>query len=89
MEKYDKVVVLFECNNFFIISVLFFLLIFIYRQLKLEEPLLNLDVFKSKVFTFSTIIVMMIWIYMLAYIIVMGIAINVVEYKEVIKKEKM
>ena len=35
-----------------------FLLIFIYRQLKLEEPLLNLDVFKSKVFTFSTIIVM-------------------------------
>ena len=35
-----------------------FLLIFIYRQLKLEDPLLNLNVFKSKVFTFSTIIVM-------------------------------
>ena len=35
-----------------------FLLIFIFRQLKLEEPLLNLNVFKSKVFTFSTIIVM-------------------------------
>ena len=35
-----------------------FLLIFIYRQLKLENPLLNLNVFKSKVFTFSTIIVM-------------------------------
>ncbi len=35
-----------------------FLFIFVYRQLKLDEPLLNLDVFKSKVFTFSTIIVM-------------------------------
>lgn len=35
-----------------------FLLIFIYRQLKLKDPLLNLNVFKSKVFTFSTIIVM-------------------------------
>jgi len=35
-----------------------FLALFIYRQLKLDEPLLNLDVFKSKVFTFSTIIVM-------------------------------
>ena len=34
-----------------------FLLIFIYRQLKLEEPLLNLDVFKSKVFTFFSILV--------------------------------
>ncbi len=30
----------------------------------------------------STIIVMMIWIYMLAYIIVMGIAINVADYEE-------
>ena len=40
-----------------IIGVIF-LLIFIYRQLKLEDPLLNLNVFKSKVFTFSTIIVM-------------------------------
>jgi len=35
-----------------------FLFIFVYRQLKLEDPLLNLDVFKSRVFTFSTIIVM-------------------------------
>ena len=38
----------------------------------------------------STIIVMMIWIYLLAYIIVMGIAINVAEYEEdVIKTEKV
>jgi len=34
----------------------------------------------------STIIVMMIWIYFLAYIIVMGIAINVTEYEEEQKK---
>ena len=31
---------------------------FVYRQLKMDEPMLDLDVFRSKVFTFSTIIVM-------------------------------
>ena len=36
----------------------------------------------------STIIVMMIWIYMLAYIIVMGIAINVADYEEDKKNHK-
>lgn len=35
-----------------------FLAIFIWRQLTMKEPMLNLTVFKSKVFTFSTIIVM-------------------------------
>ncbi|WP_195990036.1 MDR family MFS transporter [Clostridium sp. D53t1_180928_C8] len=35
-----------------------FLIIFIWRQLKMKEPMLNLTVFKSKIFTFSTIIVM-------------------------------
>ena len=35
-----------------------FLLIFIFRQLNLKEPMLNLNVFKSKVFAFATIIVM-------------------------------
>ena len=35
-----------------------FLGIFIWRQLSMKEPILNLAVFKSKVFTFSTIIIM-------------------------------
>lgn len=35
-----------------------FLIIFIWRQLSMEEPMLNLSVFKSSIFTFSTIIVM-------------------------------
>ena len=35
-----------------------FLLIFTFRQLNLKEPMLNLNVFKSKIFTFATIIVM-------------------------------
>ena len=34
------------------------LVIFVVRQLKMEEPMLNLRVFKNKTFTFSTIIVM-------------------------------
>lgn len=35
-----------------------FIGLFVLRQLKMERPMLNLSVFKSKVFTFSTIIVM-------------------------------
>ena len=35
-----------------------FLGIFIWRQLSMKDPILNLAVFKSKVFTFSTIIIM-------------------------------
>ena len=35
-----------------------FLIIFVWRQLNMKEPMLNLDVFKSSVFTFSTIISM-------------------------------
>lgn len=35
-----------------------FLTIFIFRQLTMKEPMLNLSVFKSSIFTFSTIIVM-------------------------------
>ena len=35
-----------------------FIAIFIFRQLNIKEPMLNLSVFKSKVFTFATIIVM-------------------------------
>ena len=35
-----------------------FIAIFILKQLKMKEPMLNLSVFKSKVFTFSTIVVM-------------------------------
>ena len=35
-----------------------FLGIFVWRQVTMKEPLLNLSVFKSKIFTFSTIIVM-------------------------------
>lgn len=35
-----------------------FLMIFVWRQLTMETPMLNLSVFKSKVFTFSTIIAM-------------------------------
>lgn len=35
-----------------------FLVIFVWRQLTLKEPMLNLNVFKSTAFTFSTIIVM-------------------------------
>lgn len=37
------------------------LVIFVWRQLTLEVPLLNLRVFRSKVFTFSTIIVMIVY----------------------------
>lgn len=35
-----------------------FLIIFVWRQLSMKEPMLNLSVFKSSTFTFSTIIVM-------------------------------
>lgn len=35
-----------------------FIAIFTFRQLNIKEPMLNLSVFKSKVFTFATIIVM-------------------------------
>lgn len=35
-----------------------FLIIFVWRQLTMKEPMLNLAVFKSSIFTFSTIIVM-------------------------------
>ena len=35
-----------------------FLAIFVWKQLNMKEPMLNLSVFKSSVFTFSTIIVM-------------------------------
>ena len=38
-----------------------FLAIFIWRQLTMEEPMLDLRVFKSRVFIFSTIIVMIIY----------------------------
>ena len=38
-----------------------FLAIFIWRQLTMEEPMLDLRVFKSSVFVFSTIIVMIIY----------------------------
>ncbi|WP_297523066.1 MDR family MFS transporter [uncultured Clostridium sp.] len=37
------------------------LAIFVWRQLTMEKPMLNLRVFKSRVFTFSTIIVMVVY----------------------------
>ena len=38
-----------------------FIGLFIYRQLNLKEPMLNLDVFRSRVFTYATIIVMIVY----------------------------
>ncbi len=38
-----------------------FLVIFVIRQIRIDEPMLDLRVFKSRVFTFSTIIVMIVY----------------------------
>lgn len=43
-----------------------FLAIFVWRQLSMEEPMLDLSVFKSSIFTFSTIIVMIVYAAMIS-----------------------
>ena len=43
-----------------------FLIIFVWRQLTMKEPMLDLSVFKSSIFTFSTIIVMIVYAAMIS-----------------------